>query len=48
MNWLSPILWNNVDDAGTVFNDAANIEKNYFAVAGSMDGDKPLDLYIIV
>jgi hypothetical protein len=41
-------LWNNADDAGAVANDAANIEKNYFTVSGSMDGDKPLDLYIIV
>lgn len=41
-------LWNNADDAGTVTNDATYLEKNVFALAGTADGKKPLDLYIIV
>lgn len=41
-------LFNNADDAGTVTNDATDLEKNVFAVAGSLDGTAPLDLYIVV
>lgn len=41
-------LFNKADDAGTVTNDAADIEKNVFALAGTPDGEKDLDLYIIV
>jgi len=41
-------LFNNADDNGTVTNDATYLEKNIFAVAGALDGTKPLDLYIIV
>lgn len=41
-------LFNNADDAGTVTKDAANLEKNVFAVAGTLDGTAPVDLYIIV
>lgn len=41
-------LFNNADDAGAVTKDAANLEKNVFAVAGTLDGTAPVDLYIIV
>lgn len=41
-------LFNNADDAGSVTKDAANLEKNVFAVAGTLDGTAPVDLYIIV
>lgn len=41
-------LFNNSDDAGTVTNDATNLEKNVFAVSGTLDGTAPLDLYIVV
>ena len=41
-------LFNNTDDAGTVTKDAADLSKNVFALAGTADGEKPLDLYIIV
>lgn len=41
-------LFNNSDDAGTVTNDPTYIEKNVFAVVGTLDGTAPLDLYIIV
>jgi hypothetical protein len=41
-------LFNNADDNGTVTNDATYLEKNVFAVAGTLDGTAPLDLYIIV
>ena len=41
-------LLNNADDTGTVTNDATDLEKNVFAVAGTLDGTAPLDLYIIV
>lgn len=40
--------FNNVDDAGTVTKDATYLEKNVFAVAGTLDGTTPVDLYIIV
>lgn len=41
-------LFNGSDDAGTVTKDAAYLEKNVFAVAGTLDGTTPVDLYIIV
>lgn len=41
-------LFNNADDNGTVTKDATDLEKNVFAVAGTLDGTAPLDLYIIV
>jgi hypothetical protein len=41
-------LFDKADDAGTITNDAADIEKNVFALAGTPDGEKDLDLYIIV
>jgi len=41
-------LWNNADDNGKVTNDATYLEKNVFAVAGTLNGTAPLDLYIIV
>lgn len=41
-------LWNNADDNGMVTKDATHLEKNVFAVAGTLDGTAPLDLYIIV
>lgn len=41
-------LFNNADDNGTVTNDATALEKNVFAMAGTADGETPLDLYIIV
>jgi hypothetical protein len=41
-------LFNNADDNGTVNNSATDLCSNTFAMAGSPDGEKPLDLYIIV
>lgn len=41
-------LFNNANDTGTVTNDATYLEKNVFAVAGTLDGTTPVDLYIIV
>ncbi len=41
-------LFNNAADTGTVTEDADEIEKNVFAINGSPDGLKPIDLYIIV
>jgi len=41
-------LFNNADDAGSVTKDATYLEKNVFAVAGTLDGTAPVDLYILV
>lgn len=41
-------LFDKSDDNGAVTADAAYIEKNVFALSGTPDGDKDLDLYIIV
>lgn len=41
-------LFNNAVDAGTVAVDPDYIEKNTFDPAGVIDGQKPIDLYIIV
>lgn len=41
-------LFNHAVDTGTVTEDADEIEKNVFAVNGTPDGEKDIDLYIIV
>jgi hypothetical protein len=41
-------LFNNAADSGTVTVDADEVEKNVFALNGTADGEKPIDLYIIV
>ena len=41
-------LFDNVVDAGTVAVDPDNIESNTFDPAGTVDGEKPIDLYIVV
>ena len=41
-------LFNKAADAGAVTPDAADIEKNVFAVAGTPDALKDIDLYILV
>lgn len=41
-------LFNNAVDAGTVAVNAEDIESNTFDVAGTVDGEKPIDLYILV
>jgi hypothetical protein len=41
-------LFNNADDNGTVYNSATDLCSNTFAMGGNPDGEKPLDLYIIV
>lgn len=41
-------LFSNADDAGSVTKDATYLEKNVFAVAGTLDGTAPVDLYILV
>lgn len=41
-------LFDNADDNGTVYNSATDLCSNTFAMGGSPDGEKPLDLYIIV
>ncbi len=41
-------LFDNADDNGTVANSATDLCSNTFALAGTPDGAKPLDLYIIV
>lgn len=41
-------LFNKSADKGTVTPDASDIEKNVFAVAGTPDGLKDIDLYLMV
>lgn len=41
-------LFNNAVDSGAVTEDADEIEKNVIALNGTPDGQKPIDLYIIV
>lgn len=41
-------LFNNTDDNGTAYNSATDLCSNTFAMSGTPDGVKPLDLYIIV
>ena len=41
-------LFNNSADSGTVTNDADELEKNVIALNGTPDGQKDIDLYIIV
>lgn len=41
-------LFDNAADAGTVTVDADEVEKNVFALNGTANGEKNIDLYIIV
>jgi hypothetical protein len=41
-------LFNNAADTGTVTADDDEIEKNVIALNGTPDGQKPIDLYILV
>jgi hypothetical protein len=41
-------LFDNAADSGTVTPDATDIERNVIALAGTPDGTKPADLYILV